>query len=130
MRSSSFVPGLDADGNPIAAVLRFDFKAERISLIRQARDSKHGPPVDFAIPVRSLPEGGPFSTNVVVTTDATGHPSHCDVATPSKLAQLDRLACAQMLETNFDPARDGGGQPVRALRGLTIGFVAPGTAAN
>ncbi|UAJ11701.1 energy transducer TonB [Polymorphobacter megasporae] len=72
MRGPRLTPGRDADGNPIAAVLRYDFNSTslrnprvRPSKIKAAHDTeaKRGRDagqrtVDFAIPVSRLPKPG------------------------------------------------------------------------
>ncbi len=48
------------------------------------------------------------------------------VARSNTVAQLDRLACAQLQTTTFTPARDQADQPVAVLRQVSFGFTAAG----
>lgn len=132
MRRARYIPARDASGALIAAVLREDFTVNRPS------PGLAGPgglavarPVDFAVPVASLPRAAglsqaasAFVVDVVLTTDVAGRVAACEIATSSRVGQLDRLACAQKAKTAFEPARDAAGTPVRALREVGVGFVA------
>ena len=119
MRRSRFTPALDADGVPIDAVVRHDFTINRATTSASPRR------VDFALPVAALSKPGEvLVADVVLTTDATGHVTRCDVAASTSHASLDRAACREVTAAIFAPARDRDGKPVSALREVSVGFTA------
>lgn len=125
MRRTRFTPALDPAGVPVTAVVREDFTVNRQPAVRRS-----GPPaatarmVDFALPVAGVKPGSVLTADLRLMTDATGHVTSCDVATSTGYAALDRIACREIEATSFAPARNRDGGPIRALRQVSIGFVA------
>lgn len=124
MRRARFTPARDDTGAPIAAVLRQDFTVNRQAAVRHAGGpAETARLVDFALPVAGLPHPGEvLAADLVLTTDATGRVARCDVATSTAHPGLDRAACREMMAASFAPARDRDGQPMPALRQVSVGF--------
>ena len=126
MRKARFTPARDANGAPIAAIVREDFTVNRATGIeRGGGPAATAGMIDFAVPVDRLPRAATvLVADAVVMTDPAGHVASCDVSGSTGDAAFDRLACRQLAMAAFAPARDRDGRPVAALRQVSVGFTA------
>lgn len=115
-----FEPARDEAGVPVAGVFGHTFDwSPRLRAQRPAW-------TDLVVPVSRVP-ADLASPVVVVRTlvAADGHVDSCRVAVPSGSAVLDVLACAAVAEPKVAaPAADRTGHALRAMRTMTVGFVA------
>lgn len=123
MRRARFTPARDAAGAPIPAVVRLDMTVNQS--YGPTGGGAPGGRVDFALRVdRVPPPGGVAVADLVLTTDAAGRVTTCDVVTSSTVAGLDRVACREMMAASFAPARGRDGAAMPALRQVSVGFTA------
>lgn len=123
LRTARFTPARDATGTPTAAVVRLDTSFNQPSLAGPGGGDAGQ--LDFAVQVTRVPRPGTtYVADLVLTTTADGRVAACDVARSSGVAPFDAIGCRQMTGTSFAPARDARGQPLAALRHVSIGFTA------
>ena len=112
-----YAPARDASGSPVPAVVRLDLSMNRGGVAPA--------PLDFALQVGAMPGAATMAVaDLILTTDAGGRVTACDVARSSGSAALDRLGCRQLQAATLSPGLDRQQQPVAAVRQVSVGFTA------
>ncbi len=126
IRRARFAPAREGDGTPMFAVVRQDFTVNSIPALRRSNGpAETARRVDFAVPVAALPGTERMVVvDLLLTTDAAGRVGRCDVAATSGQPTVDGVACRQIASATFAPARDRAGNPVPALRQVSVAFAA------
>ena len=61
-----------------------------------------------------------------VIVEADGSVSECFVENSTETERLESPACREMLKSEFEPARDAEGQPMRSFYASSISYVIGG----